>query len=157
MWVMTHSTNMQEYELKYVNQFTTGKDGQPYKDKKGNPFCRVSVKVAEHGDNFISGLFFGPSCPWEVGDKVPLIITKEVYQGKEQLKFELPKKENPNAKHFEEVKNTLAKHGLMIAQALDAIKEIHRAVVAQPKDDYPELTEMPNFEPKDEIGDLFDK
>ena len=121
-----------EYELKYVNVFTTGKDGQLYKDKKGRPFCRVSIKVAEHGDNFVSGLFFDANCPWKVGDKVLLNISKEMYQDKEQLKFEIPRKEDKIAKHLEEINGRVLKIMLMVEQ-------IGKAVVKPVKDDYPDL------------------
>ena len=85
---------MQEYEIKYVNQFKAGKDGKPYMTKNGKPFVRVSVKVAEYGDQYISGLWFGADCPWQVGHKVELQISEGEYQGKKELKFEIPKRED---------------------------------------------------------------
>lgn len=92
-----------EYTLTYVNQFKTNKEGKPYIDKKGRPFVRVSIKVQEYGDNYVSGIIFEPNCNWQVGEKKELVISKEMYSGKEQLKFELPRKENK----FEKIENDI--------------------------------------------------
>jgi hypothetical protein len=122
--------------------------------KNGKPFVRVSVKTADTGNEYVSGLWFGADCPWKVGDKIMMEIKKETYNGKESLKFELPKKENPNAKQFEEIMNTLTKHGLQISQALTSIEALQKKVMP---DDYPypeklgyKVDEMANFDPKPE-------
>ena len=112
--------NPKSYELKYVNQFAVDKSGNPYKTKNGKPFVRVSIKVAEHGDNFISGLFFGENCPWKVGETVELVIAEEEYQGKKQLKFDIPRKDD---KMLGELNNLALKIGVMSGK-LDKIIKI---------------------------------
>ncbi len=107
---------MKEYELKYVKVFKENKDGQPYKSKNGKPFVRVSIKVEDYGDNYISGLWFEPDCDWKIGEKKELIITKEIYQGKEQLKFEIPKKEDKTAQAIERLVFITTQHTLKIAE-----------------------------------------
>src|SRR3990167_2470575 len=127
---------MKEQIISYINVFKTDKEGKPYTTKTGKPFVRVSIKVEDelYKDQFISGLWFGADCPWKVGDVVSLIIREEEYQGKKSLKFELPKKENPNQKYFEEITGRLLKLELMIIK-------IGQHLMPPEKDDYPPLTE----------------
>ena len=127
---------MKDQIISYINVFKTDKENKPYQTKDKRPFVRVSIKVEDeqYKDQFISGLWFGADCPWKVGDVVSLIIREEEYQGKKQLKFELPKKENPNQKYFEEILGRLTKLELMITQ-------IGRHLMPPEKDDYPPLTE----------------
>ena|SRR3990167_8714420 len=125
---------MKEQTLTYINQFKVDKDGKPYTTKNGKPFVRVSVKVEEYGNEYVSGLWFGADCPWKVGEKIQMEIKKEIYNGKESLKFELPKKENPNQKYFEEIAGRLLKLELMIIK-------IGQHLMPPEKDDYPPLTE----------------
>lgn len=62
------------------------KEGVPFKTKKGEPFSKVTIKVAadpkdpkEWDDQYISGLSFNPTdaCrQWAIGDEVDIIIEK---------------------------------------------------------------------------------
>jgi hypothetical protein len=136
---------MKDYELTYINQFKTGKDGKPYLTKTHQPFVRVSVKVPEHGDAFVGGLWFGADCPWKVGDKVTMRIYEEEYQGKKSLKFELPKKENPNQKYFEEINGRLLKIEMGITEILGKLGDNR-----DKKPEYPIGEPLePNFDTKD--------
>ena len=109
---------MKNYTLTYINQFKTNKDGKSYIDKKGKPFVRVSIKVSEYGDQFISGMLFDTlNCDWQVGEKKDLVITEGEYQGKKQLNFELPKKENK----FEKLENDIASIKLAILTVAKAV------------------------------------
>ena len=110
---MVITKNMQNYEIKYVNVFDKNKDGQPYLTKNKKPFWRVSLKLAEFGEQYLSGVVFDEP-RFKVGEKIELVVSKETYNGKEQLKFELPKKENPNAKANEAILNKLTKIELMV-------------------------------------------
>src|SRR3990167_10246400 len=110
---------MKEQTLTYINQFKVDKDGKPYTTKNGKPFVRVSVKVSERGNEYVSGLWFGADCPWKVGDKIQMEIKEELYNGKKSLKFELPRKENPNQKQFEEVLGELSKIKMLIYELVD--------------------------------------
>ena len=84
----------QTYEIKYVNQFKVDKNNLPYKDKNGNPFVRVSIKVPEYGEQYISGFWWGSDCPWKANDKIDLVISEKEYNGKKSLGFDIPKKED---------------------------------------------------------------
>ena|SRR3990167_5908962 len=105
------------YEIKYINQFKTDKAGNPYKTKNDKPFVRVSIKIAEYGEQYISGLWFGENCPWKIGDKIDLEVKEEEYQGKKQLKFEVPNKED---KLLKEINSIAIKQGV-IENKLDKI------------------------------------
>ena len=62
------------------------KEGVPFKTKKGEPFSKVTIKVAvdpkipqEYDDKYISGLSFNPtdaSRSWEIGDEVEINVEK---------------------------------------------------------------------------------
>ena len=138
---------MQEYTITYISQFKTNKDGQPYLTKgKNEPFVRVSLKVAEHGESYVSGLWFGVECPWKVGDKQKLVITKEMYNGVEQLKFEIPKAKSINNELLEKVYG----NQLLIIEEVKHLKSYLVAkfgVAEAPKD--PNMPEYPenNLEP----------
>lgn len=109
---------MKKYKLTYVNIFRQDKEGKPYMTKNGKPFVRVSVKAEEYGNEYISGIWFGADCPWGIGQEVEFIIKEEIYKGKKQLNFELPPKENPNQKNFEEITTKVTKIGLGIDELL---------------------------------------
>jgi len=131
---------MKEYTINYVNQFKTNKEGQPYLSKNGKPFVRVSIKVADHGEEYISGLWFGEDCPWKVGDTETLIIFEELYNGKKQLKFELPKKENVNQKVLEDILNKLTFMNLKIEEILEWKRDVAgvpKSKIAGTDIDYP--------------------
>lgn len=91
------------YTIKRVSVSDTNKDGNKLYDKNKKPYLKVGLQVAEHGEAWINGLFFAPTCPWKEGDKVELEIKKELYNGKESLKWELPRKENK----FEKIENDI--------------------------------------------------
>ena len=102
------------YTIKRVTTSDKKRDGSLLLTRNQKPFLKVGIQVAEHGETWINGLWFDGACPWKENDKVELNITKETYNGKEQLKFELPKKENPNAKANETILNKLTKIELMV-------------------------------------------
>ena len=62
------------------------KEGVPFKTKKGEPFSKVTIKVAvdpkipqEYDEKYISGLSFNPtdaSRSWEIGDEVEINVEK---------------------------------------------------------------------------------
>jgi len=62
------------------------KEGVPFKTKKGEPFSKVTIKIAkdpknpqEWDDKYISGLSFNPTdacLQWQVGDEVDIAIEK---------------------------------------------------------------------------------
>lgn len=68
--------------------YTTDKDkqGNPLKSKKGYPYTRMSIKCAEHGDNWISGFKNKDNENWKEGDTVEIVIT----ENGEYLNFEVP-------------------------------------------------------------------
>jgi len=70
--------------LHFVND--KNKEGVPFKTKKGEPFSKVTIKVAvdpkipqEYDEKYISGLSFNPtdaSRSWEIGDEVEINVEK---------------------------------------------------------------------------------
>ena len=70
--------------LHFVND--KNKEGVPFKTKKGEPFSKVTIKVAvdpkipqEYDDKYISGLSFNAtdaSRSWEIGDEVEINVEK---------------------------------------------------------------------------------
>lgn len=131
------------YTIKRITTSTTNKDGKPLIDKNRRPFLKVGLQVAEHGETWVNGLFFGAQIPWKEGEKVDLNITKELYNGKEQLKFEIPRKENPNAKALEELANRMTKVELRMATLENQLKP---QPVKYPEGEPP----TPNFEPDED-------
>lgn len=75
-----------------VSTTDTKKDGTPLVGKYG-PYFRVGIQTKEHGDKWLNG-FSGKLPTWQEGDEVDLDITTEEWQGKEQLKFRIPKAED---------------------------------------------------------------
>ena len=131
---------MKDYTIKRVSISDKNKEGKPLISKNGKPFYKVGIQVAEYGESWINGLWFDGACPWKENDVVKLIIAEELYNGKKQLKFELPRKENPNQKYFEEITGRLLKIEMMLIK-------IGRYLIPPEKDDYPPLTEenIPTF------------
>lgn len=79
-------------KLKIVSEpevSNSGKNGV-FKTKTGKPFFRVVMEVEKYGT--VSGLVFDEAPTWKAGDEIEASIKEEEYQGKRQLKFELPSK-----------------------------------------------------------------
>ena len=112
--------------LTQVQRFTNDKEGNPLKTRDGRPYTRLLIRAKEYGDKSLSGFDGEQAKDWKEGQEVEV----EVEQKGEYLNFKLPKKENPNAKQFEEVLGRLVKIELMLQQ-------IGNAVVPKKKDDYP--------------------
>src|SRR3990167_1485815 len=121
---------MKDYLIKRINVSDKDKNNNPLISKNKKPFYKVGLQVEEHGSAWINGLWFDGVCPWKENDVVKLVIKEEEYQGRKSLKFELPRKENPNQKQFEEVLGELSKLDLMITQ-------IGKHLMPPEKDDYP--------------------
>ena len=105
------------YTIKRVSVSDTKKDGSKLYDKNNKPYLKVGIQVAEHGETWANGLWFAPTCPWKEGDKIEMTISKELYNGKEQLKWELPKKENK----FEKLENDIALLKLAVKDIQDRL------------------------------------
>lgn len=82
------------------------KDGTILEGKYGK-FYRVGIQTKEYGEEWING-FSNTSVEWAEGDVMELDISKEEWNGKEQLKFKLPKKEDLQADEIEKLKAQLA-------------------------------------------------
>ena len=68
------------------------KDGTMLISKYGKEYFRIGLQTEEHGEEWLNG--FSNSTPdYEVGDKIEIEVTTEEWQGKEQLKFRIPKKD----------------------------------------------------------------
>jgi len=83
------------YKIKNIQRFSQNKTGQPYKDRKGNPFVIVKVNVdGKNGELQATGFDYkGLMALWNEGDTVNLIIEKgNPYNGVPQFNFRLPSK-----------------------------------------------------------------
>lgn len=100
---------MKEYTITRIIVSDKKKDGTALVSKMGKPFQKVGLKLAEHGEEWVNGLWFDGACPWKEGEKIAISISEEIFNGKKSLKFELPRKENPNQKYFEDMNNKLVK------------------------------------------------
>ena len=118
---------MKEYIIKRVSVSDKKADGGELITKNGKPFLKVGIQVAEYGERWANGLYFAPTCPWQEGSKETLKIFEEDYQGKMQLKWEMPKQDDK----LEEVKNAITKLNIRVS-ALEAKLEPKKEV------DYPE-------------------
>ena len=94
---------MQKYKLQKIARFTTNKDGEALKTKDGRPYTSVTIKVAEHGDKWISGFGNAVNANWRDGDEVELIITPKG----EYLNFSMPKAEDKQNELSEKILNKL--------------------------------------------------
>lgn len=132
-----------EYTLTRVAITETKKDGTVMIDKNGKKFQRVGVQVAENvkigemetAGQWINSLWFDGSFPYDTNDKVVMNIFEEEYQGKKQLKFEIPQVENPNQKYFEEILGKLAKMNLSLTELVEdkRKREVGSGIAPPPK------------------------
>jgi len=121
---------IEKLTLTQISSTDRKKDGTECLTKQGKRFWKVGLKTKEHGDEWMNGLVF-KEVEWKEGDVVELDTKMEEYNGKESLKFRVPKKEE----------KALADKDAEIA-ALKAKLE--------KKEDVPEITPEPV--PEDEIN-----
>lgn len=72
-----------------VTSKSTKKDGTAYINKNGKPFFVIGIQASQYGQQWING-FYNTVPAWE-GTQQELDIKEEDWQGKKQLKFEVPK------------------------------------------------------------------
>jgi len=127
---------MEKYKITRIYKTDKDKMGQPLMGK-GKPYTRMSVKVAEHGDKWISGFEGSQNKFWKEDDIVEMIIE----QKGEYLNFSLPKKDDlivELSKKIELALLTLGRHELLIKNLTEKVegKKLH---VPMPEGvDYPE-------------------
>ena len=78
--------------------------------KNGKPYTRMSVKVAEHGEKWISGFESPVNKGWKEGDVVAMVIK----ENGEYLNFEVPKPADKIDEKLEKVLNELMAIKLMV-------------------------------------------
>lgn len=110
----------------------TKKDGTKMINKFGKPTWRVGIKTQEHGEEWVNGfLSFNPD-KWE-GTEQELIIEEGEFNGRKQLNFKLPPKNQG-------VTEMYVKHAIEVALAqikLD-IKDIKKKLDMPVMPDYPD-------------------
>ena len=75
-----------KYKLTKVFRTTKDKEGNELKTRDNRPYERLAVKVAEHGDKWISGFGGKGNTYWKEGDEVEINIE----QKGEYLNFSMP-------------------------------------------------------------------
>ena len=98
---------MQKVTLTRIAVTDKRKDGTILEGKYGK-FFRVGIQTKEYEDQWING-FSNKSVDWQEGDVIELDISKEEWNGTEQLKFKLPKKEDVLEDENTKLKEELAK------------------------------------------------
>lgn len=76
-----------QYTIKKVSISDKRADGSILTTKNGNPFYKVGIQVAEHGDQWINGLVFEAKPIWKEGDKVDLEIKDREFNGVTKKEF----------------------------------------------------------------------
>lgn len=142
---------MKEYLITRIIVSDKKKDGTNLISKTGKPFQKVGLKLAEHGEEWVNGLWFDGACPWKEGDKIAIIISEEIFNGRKSLKFDLPRKENPNQKYFEDMNNKLVKILMGQAEILEWIRK--RGGGAPPQDNKVDGTDI-DYPPDSEDGEI---
>lgn len=95
-------------KYKITKIYTTNKDKQGNQlMANGRPYTRMSIKVAEYGEKWISGFSNAVSKTWKEGD----VVDVEIKQNGEYLNFETPKKEDISAKLNDKIELILTKLG----------------------------------------------
>lgn len=81
-------------KIKYLKFDEVNREKQPYLDKNGRPYYKVSMKV-DGNENWLSGLAYQDSeiRKWKVNQEVDIVITPKPYNGKTYYNFTLPRKE----------------------------------------------------------------
>lgn len=82
---------IQKVKLTTIASTNKKKDGTVMVNKFGN-FWRVGIKTEQHEDQWLNG-FTKYEPKWEVGDEIDIEVTTEEFNGKEQLKFRVAKKD----------------------------------------------------------------
>lgn len=115
-----------------ISRFTTGKDNKPLINKNGKPYTRVSIKVAEHGDTFLSGFGDPVNESWKEGDDVEIIVDEVESNGKKYLNFSMPKKID---KGVETILKSL--DARITALEKKSIPHLNNGEVSAAREDYP--------------------
>jgi len=98
---------MEKLTLTRISVTDKKKDGTVLENQYGK-FYRVGIQTVEYGDVWING-FSSKPVTWQEGDVVELEVSKEEWNGQEQLKFRHPKKEDVLKDENEKLKAELAK------------------------------------------------
>lgn len=99
--------------------------------KTGKPFRRAQIQIDEYGLEKITGPIWDDKSPinfWKQGQEVLANIYTEPYNGKDWLKFEVPKKEDLMQSEIEDLKKRVSS----LEKQLDGAE-----VVGEPIDEPP--------------------
>jgi hypothetical protein len=124
-------------KLTKIYKTSNKKDGSPLIDRNGKPFTRLSIKVQEYGDKWLSGFSNPSNQTWREGDTVEI----EVEQSGQYLNFKQPNPRTANLqqlqtieKKLDEVLSILKGEGTLGAENLTQ---------GQPEDDGPDVSDIP--------------
>ncbi len=78
--------NKMKFKLTKVFRTTEDKQGNELRTRDGRPYERLAVKVAEHGEKWVSGFGNKANAYWKEGDEVDINIE----QKGEYLNFSMP-------------------------------------------------------------------
>lgn len=109
---------MQKYTITRIYKTNVDKQGQPLM-ANGRPYTRMSVKVAEHGDKWISGFEGKESKNWKEGSVVEMIVE----QKGDFLNFSLPKTNGFDNSKLELILTKLSKIDLLLGLINDKLSQ----------------------------------
>jgi hypothetical protein len=104
----------------------------------------------------MNGPWFDGPFPHREGDRIELDVYEEEYQGETQLKFRIPKVENPNQKYFEEILGELAKMKLSLTELVEEKRKRDVASGITPPPKKEPLIDPTYPTPEQEVVDLDD-
>ncbi len=81
---------MEKVTLTRVSVTDKKKDGTILENKNGK-FYRIGIQTKEYPEQWING-FSNETVDWQEGDVMELEVSKELWNGAEQMKFKLPSK-----------------------------------------------------------------
>jgi len=124
------------------------KDEKPYKTKKGEPFSKVTIKIAkdpknpqEWDDKYISGLSFNPTdacLQWKIGDEVDITIGRNG----EFWNFRTPTRLDRLENRIKTLEDFMLNGGEKLPAGMDSIPTTTATeAIKQNKEDLPVLEE----------------
>ena len=94
---------MEKITLTRISDTDKKKDGTILENKYGK-YYRVGLQTEEYGDVWLNG-FSGQPVDWKEGDVMEVEVTREEFNGTEQLKFKLPNKNSQTEERLKKLED----------------------------------------------------
>lgn len=110
---------MTKETITYLKRDTTNAAGAALIGKNGNPYTRLSIKVASKGERYISGFENAGNKDWALGQEVEMDITESTTldkKGQPYLNFTTKKPEASNAEVMQKLETI---HNFLVGMKLE--------------------------------------